>query len=579
MSDKVPPSSTPRDAVTMAATITAVCPSCGTTIGAVKTSCDKCGAVVTGGVTAEHSEKIRARLQEAVGDHFKLLELLGRGGMGIVFRAKEVSLDREVALKVLALDPMLNPDAFARFEREAKLAARLDHPNIVPIFAVGQRESIAYYTMRLIRGGTVEDMLSPRKPLDYGHVIAILRDVAVALDYAHGRGVVHRDIKPANILISETGHACVADFGIAKALGPTSQAGVTGTGIVGSPGYMSPEQWLGDEVDGRADQYALGCVAYEMLTGRRPFETPNIQDLVRLHLSGEVRSITRYRTGLHEGVDDALKRALAKTAADRFSTATAFIEALDGLRPASAGAQTSRSPKFVAQPTRKGSGAGMIAALGLCALAVVTAAVFPKQRDLVVARAGTLVGEVQTRMGIQPAPTAAIAPPSTDSIERAVADSLAHLAPSPAPAVIVATIPLGDSLAGADASVHVGPGRLAANHDTTNYLTTPAPFRTVKQEFGFIKVQIHGGSAPVVIDGRSLEFTPYVGRVEPGTHYVSVRGAGDMFLPSQVTVTVTPNDTVSAVFAVPGWRRPTRDTAVAPPPPAAATDSIEKPKE
>ena len=577
MADKVPPSSSPADAVTMAATITAVCPSCGTTIGAVKTSCGKCGAVVTGGVNAEQSEKIRARLQQAVGEQFKLLELLGRGGMGIVFRAKEVSLDREVALKVLALDPTLNPDAFTRFEREAKLAARLDHPNIVPIFAVGQRESIAYYTMRLIRGGTVEDMLAPRKGLDYGHVIAILRDVAAALDYAHGRGVVHRDIKPANVLISETGHACVADFGIAKALGATGQAGVTGTGIVGSPGYMSPEQWSGDEVDGRADQYALGCVAYEMLTGRRPFETPNIQDLVRLHLSGEVRSITRYRTGLHEGVDDALKRALAKTASERFSTAAAFIDALDGLRPASLGAPTSRSPKFEARAKRRSSGAGTIAAIGLCALAVVGAAVFPKQRDLIVARAGTLVEQVQTRMGIQPTPAAAALAPSTDSIERAVADSLARLAPAPGPTMIVATIPFGDSLPGTGASSH--PGQAGGEgHDTTNYLTTPAPFRTVKEEFGFIKVQIHGGSAPAVIDGRSLDFTPYVARVEPGTHYVSVRGAGDMFLPSQVTVSVTPNDTAIAVFAVPGWRRPTRDSVVTPPPAAAPADSVEKPR-
>jgi serine/threonine protein kinase len=575
MSDKVPPSKTPSDAVTMAATITAVCASCGTTIGAVRTSCEKCGAVVTGGVNAEQSEKIRARLQEAVGAQFKLLELLGRGGMGIVFRAKEVSLDREVALKVLALDPTLNPDAFTRFEREAKLAARLDHPNIVPIFAVGQRDTIAYYTMRLIRGGTVEDMLGPRKGLDYGHVIAILRDVAAALDYAHGRGVVHRDIKPANILISETGHACVADFGIAKALGASPQAGVTGTGIVGSPGYMSPEQWSGDEVDGRADQYALGCVAYEMLTGRRPFETPNIQDLVRLHLTGEMRSITRYRTGLHDGVDEALKRALAKTAGERFSTAMAFIDALDGLRPAAIGAQTMRAPKFEAKAKRRSSGAGMIATLAFAAIAVIGAAVFPKQRDLVVARTGLFVGEVRSRIGIQPAPAvAAPAPPSTDSIERAVSDSLARLAPSPGPTMIVATIPLGDSLPSTGS--HAAQSE-ATPHDTTNYLTAPAPFRTVKQEFGFIKVQINGGSAPAVIDGRSLDFTPYVSRVEPGTHYVSVRGAGDMFLPSQISVTVTPNDTVIAVFAVPGWRRPTRDTVATPPPAAAPTDSVEKP--
>src|SRR5581483_6936159 len=130
------------------------------------------------------------------------------------------------------LDPILSPEAYARFEREAKLAARLDHPHIVPIFAVGQRNTVAFYTMR------------------------ILRDVARALDYAHAQGVIHRDIKPANVLIGDSGHAMVSDFGIAKALGSGDAPVGSGTGIIGSPGYMSPEQWRGEDIDARADQYA-----------------------------------------------------------------------------------------------------------------------------------------------------------------------------------------------------------------------------------------------------------------------------------------------------------------------------------
>ncbi|HVE77343.1 MAG TPA: serine/threonine-protein kinase, partial [Gemmatimonadaceae bacterium] len=326
MSDDVRPKDAAAksyDAVTVAAGISAVCANCGATAAGstASASCPKCGQPLTGAAGSDHADRLRARIQEAIGEQFQLLELLGRGGMGIVFRAREAALDREVALKVLALDPLLSPDAYARFEREAKLAARLDHPAIVPIFAVGQRSSVAYYTMRLVRGGTVEDMLAPRNGLDYKQVVGILRSVAAALDYAHQRGVVHRDIKPANILIGETGHALVADFGIAKALGPSSQAG-TGTGIIGSPAYMSPEQWHGDELDGRADQYALGVVAFEMLTGRRPYESPNIQDLLRMHLAGEVPPVSRWRQGLQDGVDAALRRAMAKTAAERFSTAT-----------------------------------------------------------------------------------------------------------------------------------------------------------------------------------------------------------------------------------------------------------------
>ena len=136
-----------------------VCTRCGATLVPSSTSCTRCGATTTGASPAEHAERIRLRLQESVGDSYRLLELLGRGGMGIVFRAHETALDREVALKVLALDPVLSPEAWGRFEREARLAARLDHPHIVPIFAVGQRHTVAFYTMRLVRGGTLEDML------------------------------------------------------------------------------------------------------------------------------------------------------------------------------------------------------------------------------------------------------------------------------------------------------------------------------------------------------------------------------------------------------------------------------------
>ena len=187
------------------------CSRCGATLAPGVTACPRCGGAVASVNPAEQAERIRLRLQESIGDAYRLVELLGRGGMGIVFRAHEAALDREVALKVLALDPVLSPEAYARFEREAKLAARLDHPNVVPIFAVGQRNNVAFYTMRLVRGGTLEDMVAEHKALDFPHAVDILRDVARALDYAHGQGVVHRDIKPANVLMGDSGHAMVSD--------------------------------------------------------------------------------------------------------------------------------------------------------------------------------------------------------------------------------------------------------------------------------------------------------------------------------------------------------------------------------
>src|SRR5688572_5996018 len=298
---------------------TVVCPRCGLALAAGTSGCPRCGDAPPA-PEPDNDALIRTRLQSAIGDAYELLELIGRGGMGIVFRAREVALEREVALKVLTLDPILAPDAYSRFEREAKLAARLDHPGIVPIFSVGRGEGIAYYTMRLIRGGTVEDLIAERRMMDWQRALTVLREVAAALDYAHARGIVHRDIKPANILLGDTGHAAVADFGIARALEGSGE--MTGTAIIGSPGYMSPEQWRGDEIGGRADQYALGVVAFEMLAGRRPYEHPRVQELMQLHIAGEIPDITTIRSGLDLSIAATMTRVLAKDPAERFPTTT-----------------------------------------------------------------------------------------------------------------------------------------------------------------------------------------------------------------------------------------------------------------
>lgn len=500
-----------------------------------------------GGSPAENAERLRARIQSAVGDDYRVVELLGRGGMGIVFRATETSLDREVALKVLALDPLLAPDAYERFEREARLAARLDHPNIVPIFSVGRRESVAFYTMRLVRGGSVEEMLDARRRFEYDHAIAILRDVAAALDYAHGRGVVHRDIKPGNILVGETGHALVADFGIAKALGG-STAGATGTGIIGSPGYMSPEQWRGDVVDGRADQYALATVAFEMLAGRRPFESPNMQELLQKHLNAEVPAVSTYRFGLHEGVDEAIRRALAKKPEDRFATATAFIDALSGLRSATATNRSVRVPRYEPPAPRKRRW-GRIAFLALLLGGGGAAFAAPQTRPQALqyaeaarARAETLVERV--RYAVIPPPLDV--QPITDSL---AGDSTLLASVSP---------PLDDASAlerSGDSGVGITERQPIAM-DPQLYGDEPSPFRTVPgQQVGYVRVVVHGGVSPIIVDGRALDAAAgpagHLVRLEVGRHYISVRGAGVLYVPSQVTVEVGANDTTTAEFGVP----------------------------
>ena len=497
----------------------------------------------------EHNEKLRARLQEAIGEGYKLVELLGRGGMGIVFRAREVALDREVALKVLALDPLLAPDAYERFEREAKLAARLDHPHIVPIFAVGQRNNVAFYTMRLVRGGSVEEMLGGGKQLSLEHAIKLLRDVAAALDHAHRQGVVHRDIKPANILLGETGHALVADFGIAKALGPRD-VGSTGTGIIGSPGYMSPEQWKGSDVDGRADQYSLAIVAFEMLAGRRPFESPQIQDILRMHLSGEVPPMSHYRTGIPEGVNDALRRALAKDASHRFSSVSAFVDALEGLRSASVGMQTQRhrrfEPKTLAR--RKGAG-GVLMTLALIA-GVGAAFAFPQTRDPMMEAMQPVFRAAGLAHDPTPGPTSPNGGLSIDSVLRDTASVQPAVVPVISDSALGARTPIGlDSTLG----LENGPRRM---------------------QWGWIRVAINGGTAPAFIDGERLGSTPIVRRAEAGDHLVTVLGAGDAFLPSQLDVHVTAGDTVVALFSTPEALRRQQakpaDSAATPPDSATA---------
>jgi hypothetical protein len=557
----------PASVVTSRIALSVTCPRCGASLSASLTICAKCGAALsdagTGSTTTfspDQTEKLRTRLQESIGESFELMELLGRGGMGIVFRAKERALDREVALKVLALDPVFAPEAYMRFEREAKLAAKLDHPNIVPIFAVGQGHSVAYYTMRLVRGGTLETILAGKKPLELEYCLRVLRDVAAALDHAHRQGVVHRDIKPANILLGESGHAMVADFGIAKALGNTT-GNATGTGIIGSPAYMSPEQWRGEQLDGRSDQYALAVVAFEMLSGVRPFETARVEDLLTLHLSAEMPDITAIRPALPASADAALRRALAKLSSERFSTVTGFVEALAGRRPAGPSPNTARGPRYEPKPKRSGfPWKVMIAA---AAIAGIVYAVPPARTQAVefwggLLHATNLLREEAEHLG---AAGAAAQPVSSTAVQDSgvARDSLASF----------------DSLSRNDTALAIQPelerAPLVLEDTLSRTPVGPAPFRMSGARHGWISVTVSGGTAPIIIDGRSYGSAPQIIRVDKGNHIVTVRGAGDMFMPFQHDLLVREGDTVIAAFEVPVRRAPLQ------PPPAGDTSQASPP--
>jgi serine/threonine-protein kinase len=562
-----------HDAVTTLVGVTTICPQCGVVLDTITTTCGACGAVITaGGPDSGRAERLRHKLQEAIGDAFVLGDMLGRGGMGIVFRARERALDRDVALKVLAFDPVLNPEAYTRFEREAKLAAKLDHPNIVPIFSVGQRNAIAFYTMRMVKGGSVEQMVTPGRGLDVSHAISILRDVASALDYAHASGVVHRDIKPANILVGDSGHALVADFGIARAFGgDAAGATATGTGVVGSPAYMSPEQWRGEKVDGRADQYALGVLAFELLSGRRPFTDASMQELLRMHISEDPPDIISLRQDLPSHVTDAIWRAMAKDPADRYPSATGFVRALAGDSPtATTGSRASASVS--------GAGESGVKTMVKQVTPLPSTKSPPSMRTAQRSPAPRRSSPVETGGDSVPG----VPSPSHRSmwIIAALLVSVGALgavavlgrprqgqertAAAPPPAAAAAS---ADSLASLQREQSIENAKLQKELDDARRIALEAE-RKVEQmaaastaatgtrpkaavaeaPHAHLLVLARGGAPQVWVDGaRKAERTPAAIELPPGRHSVSVKGTQE-FLPPEFNVELAPDDTQQVVF-------------------------------
>ncbi len=269
---------------------------------------------------------LRDRLQAGLEGRYRVERQLGEGGMAVVFLAHDIRHDRPVALKALRpeLGSEIGPE---RFHREIKLAARLNHPHILPVYDSGESQGLLFYVMPNMEGQSLRDRLNREKMLPLDEALRITREVASALDYAHRHDVIHRDVKPENILMHE-GAAMVADFGIGKAL---SDAGgsITKTGLaIGTPAYMSPEQASAETVvDGRSDLYSLGCVLYEMLTGEQPFTGPNAQAIITKRFIAPVPHVRAMRD-VSESLDSAVTRALARTPVDRYRTTAEFAEAL-----------------------------------------------------------------------------------------------------------------------------------------------------------------------------------------------------------------------------------------------------------
>ncbi len=270
-----------------------------------------------------------ASLQDVLGERYQLEGELGHGGMATVYRALDRKLSRAVAIKVLPPEYALLVGS-ERFEREIRVAAALQHPNIVPLYDSGGSGELLYYIMPLIAGETLRERLERETQLPVEDALRIAREVADALAYAHAQGIVHRDIKPENILLA-SGRAMVADFGIARALSEIGGSRLTERGLaIGTPEYMSPEQAGGaDQIDGRSDEYSLGCVLYEMLAGDPPFKGRTAQAVLARQIQERPPSLQVVRPTVSLELQRVIETALAKVPADRYVTATRFVAALE----------------------------------------------------------------------------------------------------------------------------------------------------------------------------------------------------------------------------------------------------------
>ena len=385
------------------------CPSCNRPIPGGALFCPVCGAAtptqvgmgtVTApapGSTAALDPEQQRRVQRALGEGFRLGPLLGRGGFAEVYRATDLSLKREVAVKVLRPDLVLSASLSERFRREAEAVAKIRHPHVIPIYQVGEAEALAYYIMPLIEGESLQRRLS-RGPLPIPEVRRILLEAARALSVAHKAGIVHRDVKPDNIMLEgEEARVVVMDFGIAKAL-DVGESGMTGTGmLLGTPHYMSPEQASGSrDIDHRSDLYSLGVVAYQMLAGRLPFDGDTVHEVLTRHLCGEAQPVEQLRPDTPDDLLEVVHRCMAREPARRWASADAIAARLDesGAPGQAAGSQGVGAARMLwrrALRAIRRLGPGRRAALAVAASAVLVAAAGAALIRLRAARAPVVV--------------------------------------------------------------------------------------------------------------------------------------------------------------------------------------------
>jgi len=435
------------------------------------------------------------QLVELLGARYRLGKLLGRGGMGAVYRATDTMLDREVAIKVIPPELARMPEIVSRFEREARTAAKLDHPGIIPIYAVERGQDISLFIMKFVNGRDLEAVMATEAKLPIDFCQRVIWEAACALGHAHQRGVVHRDIKPANIMLDEADRVLVADFGIAKANEAMTQLTSTGT-VLGTPQYMSPEQAMGEMVSGASDQYSLGMTAYHLIAGQPAFSMTSIHGLIYKHIHEVPPSLKELRAEVPDHMAQAVARALAKDPAERFPTMEDFATALWPERPVAAGAVSMFSTSTALPASTPTGKRPATVPLLIGAIAIVAVGIGASQ----LLGGGADPGAATTELGTATVPTVETSTPAP-----AAPPTAAPTTPLSAPA----TTPRPDT------------SRRAAQAPPPATASPPA-----SEAKGFITV----GADPfgmVYIDGVELQDTPVTNYpVTPGRHVIEIRRMG-----------------------------------------------------
>jgi serine/threonine protein kinase len=326
---------------------------------------------MTGDVHQEGTKIVRGL--NLIGEQFagyKVISELGRGGMAIVYKADELSLNRIVALKVLS--PKISDDdtMIKRFEREAQAAAKLSHPNIVHIYSIGEEDGVNYFTMEYIKGKTLKEMRQEKGAMAPDEAVVLVTQAADALSEAHKAGLVHRDIKPSNIIVDSAGRAKIADFGIAHMAQATAQLTMDGQ-FLGTPQYMSPEQCEGKPVDGRSDIYSLGVTFYEMLTGRSPYDADTPASILVKISRGELKPIQDAVPTMPKNICDIVEKMLRTDAEDRFQDAAELVEALKAVSGTTQISSVEDRAAATTSALSRGPGIAIAAALVLLAAGLV----------------------------------------------------------------------------------------------------------------------------------------------------------------------------------------------------------------